>query len=384
TDATDDSSSYYLPITTQPSKPIPPFNQNDTSYNSRASEKLGLVHVPLKVSCDILRQLYNSTGGTNWSNQDGWQYVDSVTIPTVPPYSRPNSKRDITHNDNHHYFSNSIKKRKHDDDRDDDFSAITSPNRPASHSITSGPTPHRGSGRGSSSGNGGGNSIIDDPLITTGDMDPDNCCDWYGVVCIGPDGIVPPPWPPRDDDLMMTMNSNHPQVKKKDLRTDVRYRYDLPHQSQEKRSVSDPHYNYNYHHHPKEGGDRKGGSGDNRKGTGGTRGTGGHDNRHSPDDGNNEGGNPSIDQQPDMYGNINTPIIPPSQVYGDQRGSGRRRVQVDDWYVIELHLGLNGLSGPVPEELGHLVNLMILDISNNDLTGRIPDSFSKLTRLRRL
>ncbi|KAI1295976.1 K(+)/H(+) antiporter [Mortierella claussenii] len=55
-----------------------------------------------------------------------------------------------------------------------------------------------------------------------------------------------------------------------------------------------------------------------------------------------------------------------------------------DWYIVGLHLNFNGLTGPMPEELGGLVNLMALDLGNNELTGQIPESYGNLTRLKRL
>ncbi|KAG0031665.1 hypothetical protein BGZ81_000812 [Podila clonocystis] len=48
------------------------------------------------------------------------------------------------------------------------------------------------------------------------------------------------------------------------------------------------------------------------------------------------------------------------------RGEGSKTLDIDDWYIIEL-----------------LVNLMILDLSNNELEGQIPESYSNLTRLER-
>lgn len=53
-------------------------------------------------------------------------------------------------------------------------------------------------------------------------------------------------------------------------------------------------------------------------------------------------------------------------------------------FPVCRHLGFNGLTGPVPEELTGLANLLILDISNNELTGEIPESYGNLTRLKRL
>ncbi|KAG0096904.1 hypothetical protein BGZ93_003787 [Podila epicladia] len=64
-------------------------------------------------------------------------------------------------------------------------------------------------------------------------------------------------------------------------------------------------------------------------------------------------------------------------------GEGSKMPDIDDWYIIELHLGFNGLVGLVPDILSKLVNLMILDLSSNELEGQIPESYSNLTRLER-
>lgn len=45
-------------------------------------------------------------------------------------------------------------------------------------------------------------------------------------------------------------------------------------------------------------------------------------------------------------------------------------------YLTELNLGFNSLIGPVPEDLKSLIELKYLDLSNNGLTGQIPNEFS--------
>ncbi len=61
-----------------------------------------------------------------------------------------------------------------------------------------------------------------------------------------------------------------------------------------------------------------------------------------------------------------------------------------DWYgvntddsgsVTSLDLTFNGLSGPIPPELGDLVNLTALILSDNDLSGPIPSSLLQLRQL---
>ncbi|KAI8350289.1 hypothetical protein B0O80DRAFT_531390 [Mortierella sp. GBAus27b] len=311
---------------------------------NKAAASLKLVHVPLKVSCDILRQFYNSTGGINWSNQDGWQYVDSVTIPPVPTRGYVRAVHEPS----------------------DPKTARVHPS--ASHAP---PEPHRtralpyaGRIKGTDPYQG---ALTGSPSS----LDPNNCCGWYGVICIGPDGVMPPPWPPYDDDLI----SSRALARKP---TDpIRKRGD----------ATPPYYDYhdrNQHRHSKDSGK---GHGNNSEGRGNSplRGSGRIDNRIQPDDDNNEPGRPledsnrdddrqTMDSKPESDAESRTQ--PPSQAVV-------RSGQIDDWYIIELHLGFNGLSGPVPEDLSGLANLMILDISNNDLTGQIPASYGSLTRLRR-
>ena len=56
----------------------------------------------------------------------------------------------------------------------------------------------------------------------------------------------------------------------------------------------------------------------------------------------------------------------------------------DDGRVTELHLRGNGLTGPIPSELGNLTSLTELNLGVNGLTGPIPPELGDLTRLRRL
>ena len=58
-------------------------------------------------------------------------------------------------------------------------------------------------------------------------------------------------------------------------------------------------------------------------------------------------------------------------------------VSVDsDGRVISLELAGNGLSGPIPPELGGLVNLQVLNLQNNRLSGPIPSELGKLANLQ--
>ena len=56
----------------------------------------------------------------------------------------------------------------------------------------------------------------------------------------------------------------------------------------------------------------------------------------------------------------------------------------DDGRVTELHLRKNGLTGPIPPELGNLTSLRELNLSFNGLTGPIPPELGNLTSLVRL
>ncbi len=56
----------------------------------------------------------------------------------------------------------------------------------------------------------------------------------------------------------------------------------------------------------------------------------------------------------------------------------------DDGRVTELTLYWNGLTGPIPPELGNLTSLRELNLPGNTLTGRIPPELGNLIRLTRL
>ena len=52
--------------------------------------------------------------------------------------------------------------------------------------------------------------------------------------------------------------------------------------------------------------------------------------------------------------------------------------------VVELELVINGLSGVIPPEIGHLTKLRVLHLHYNELTGAIPPEIGKLTELEEL
>ena len=70
--------------------------------------------------------------------------------------------------------------------------------------------------------------------------------------------------------------------------------------------------------------------------------------------------------------------------------SWKTSAPLGDWYgvtadatgrVTELRLGDNGLTGPIPTELGSLGALQWLDLSSNELSGSIPRAIESLTSL---
>ncbi|KAF8676340.1 hypothetical protein HU200_047063 [Digitaria exilis] len=50
----------------------------------------------------------------------------------------------------------------------------------------------------------------------------------------------------------------------------------------------------------------------------------------------------------------------------------------------ELHLQLNNLTGVLPNSMGHLSSLVILDLSGNNITGHLPESIGNFTSLMSL
>ena len=57
-------------------------------------------------------------------------------------------------------------------------------------------------------------------------------------------------------------------------------------------------------------------------------------------------------------------------------------------YSIEdtdsLNLSFTGLTGPIPTEIGNLINLTYLDLRGNNFTGEIPPEIGNLTNLNYL
>ena len=75
------------------------------------------------------------------------------------------------------------------------------------------------------------------------------------------------------------------------------------------------------------------------------------------------------------------------------RRNWKTSAPLGEWYgvttdpagrVTGLHLDDNGLTGPIPRELGNLVNLKLLFLAGNALTGPIPGELGSLVNLERL
>ena len=56
-------------------------------------------------------------------------------------------------------------------------------------------------------------------------------------------------------------------------------------------------------------------------------------------------------------------------------------ITVEGGHITKIILGLNGLTGPIPPELGNLSQLKFLSICSNKLTGPIPPELGNLTQL---
>lgn len=310
--------------------------KEDEKPRNRVAIALNLVHIPLKTSCEILRKFYNSSGGVNWSNQDGWQYVDSVRIPTSSPRGqfRGDDNRVMPGADLRRRAQRSDSKRDKytpPDNIDDDNDFAPQLHQPptkkfppsASSDLSQGnPVSVSQSHQSPPSYDYDDSDPLQGLLFNPSPtVDPDNCCGWFGVVCIGPDGVVPPPWPPYDEDLVSsrytvaTVTAQHPRAEQRDQ---------VPHLS---KRIPPPYYHHD--RNPHRGHGRHGGHG---------LGTGSADNRHQPDDDNNENGqNPDggyigdgHDEDDDSYDDHGDPRIH-NPVKPGLRGNAK-----DDWYIIEL------------------------------------------------
>lgn len=331
-------SSQTTPTRSKSTETPTPKQKEDKRPRNRAAIALNLIHVPLKTSCEILRKFYNSSGGVNWNNQDGWQYVDSVRIPTSSPrsQSRGDDSRSMQGADLRRRDRRSDTKRdkylppnNNNDDGDDSDSSPQVPQTPTKKpppSSSSDPRLGKQVPVSQSPQSPPAHDYDDsDPLQgslfnPSPTLDPDNCCGWFGVVCIGPDGVVPPPWPPYDEDLLSShftaaAATAHPPRLGRDL---------PPHLG---KRLPPPYYHHDHNPH-------RGGHGRHR---GIEHGTGGEDNRHQPDDENNENGqHPDesyIDDEADDGDNTDDHGHP--RITNSVKPGLRGHVK-DDWYIIEL------------------------------------------------
>ncbi|KAG0323715.1 hypothetical protein BGZ99_002554, partial [Dissophora globulifera] len=364
------------PILTPSARPPPPSNNNRGSNNNKAAASLKLVHVPLKVSCEILRQFYNKTGGYNWSNQDGWQFVDSVSVPPVNPPTIVAGGAAYLAPDGNLPGPPPLGK------------SLPSP------VLQSVAAPTSVAGYNSATDPPVGSPINPpSPYPPTTNLDPNNCCGWYGVVCIGPDGVIPPPWTPYDDDLVSNRVSAAPSSE-----SDAGNGVDLEcHITTIMTGISTDTL------------------GMEDKGMGGVvafnmdmvvKVAVGEEGQEGRIIGTSrmmatmkEGGRLTrlmeateemvavlVRETEEVIAAVMEAMIETTRARIRRRLYRYRNRIMEGWEVLvgRRHLGFNGLTGPVPEELSGLVNLMILDISNNELTGQIPESYGNLTRLKRL
>ncbi|KAF9333403.1 hypothetical protein BG006_003674 [Podila minutissima] len=288
--------------------------------HNKAAELLKLTHVPLKTSCQILRTFYNMTQGSYWSNQDGWQYVDSVAIPGPQPGIPPTGRRQ--------YSNIKVSRRQAQPSADSDsrpFGASSSGNlshaqsivpndnsidSPSSSGLETHPDTHP---EGDNDDQPRGSCGSGDPSSMPGtnpstNLDVDNCCGWYGVVCIGPDGKFPPHWPPYDEDPISSRYSTPDPV----LSTAP-----LEHFNKRKKSYYSYHDRQWRHHHL--GGNRGGrGKDDDRDGYGGIY------------DGRKDDGESRTPQGPQ-----DSPTNMPGDTTPDW-GEGSKMPDIDDWYILEL------------------------------------------------
>ncbi|KAG0224793.1 hypothetical protein BGW42_004853 [Actinomortierella wolfii] len=252
------------------------------TYPDQYKPDFEFVKIPLKQACDILRLFYNSTGGPEWTIKDGWE--KGTAIHNNPEITLPHSQ--LTPLSNNDW---SFKRA------DPALPRLPAPTR-------TGPPP-----------------------ATT--LDPSNCCGWHGVICVGPDGNMPPSWPPYDDDYDPSTSIKHTKRRRGLMAQSSR--------GKDEDSVVHPRYYPQGQQYDKQRSHRM----DVSSGHLSTAGT----------------------------------SLPPSVQPSPPNRQPTRETD-DDWHII----------GPVPECLGSLPNLMVLDLSNNELSEPVPQSIANLTHLRRL
>ena len=66
-------------------------------------------------------------------------------------------------------------------------------------------------------------------------------------------------------------------------------------------------------------------------------------------------------------------------------GSGSDNAAASDVGVVEeIRFGYGGLAGTIPEAIGLLTNLKVLDLAENAIAGTIPESLYDIKGLRKL
>ena len=61
-----------------------------------------------------------------------------------------------------------------------------------------------------------------------------------------------------------------------------------------------------------------------------------------------------------------------------------RRNLIHCSYVTRLHLDHNNLKGPLPDSIGKMIKMQVMDMSHNDISGDLPASFYNLNALQNL
>ncbi|KAF9971786.1 hypothetical protein BGZ73_005168 [Actinomortierella ambigua] len=142
---------------------------SSTPLPDRTKPDFPLVKIPLQQACDILRQFFNATGGPEWTNKDGWEKGTVIHTDLSKPY------------------------QDYEPGQQEKNGRLGKRTRPALPRL---PLPP-------------------DTGSSSGTVNPSNCCEWYGVICAGPDGTIPNPWPPYDDDYVPKRNP--PPVRRRAL-----------------------------------------------------------------------------------------------------------------------------------------------------------------------
>ena len=93
--------------------------------------------------------------------------------------------------------------------------------------------------------------------------------------------------------------------------------------------------------------------------------------------------NKAIDAMNDLYTALGNPSALSNWTAATSEAAfdGKTGVKVEDGKITELNLSGVTSGGYIPESIGNLTNLKVLDLSSNGLTGSIPESIGNLTNL---